>query len=93
MWQAAGAALKAAESAMIFGFSIPESDDHIVEFLKHTIGSHGNLKKLAIVDIDPEGPLERLKRFVPIRSNVDATLFRVPIDGSTPSWFPQSGES
>lgn len=87
MWTAAGAALSSAETAVIFGFSVPDSDDHIVELLKHTIGTHGKLKHLAIIDVDPEGPFERLSRSVPMNSNVETTFFKVPDDGSVPTWF------
>ena len=86
MWQAARSAIEAAESILIFGFSLPLSDALFVHLLKKSLCHSRNLKKLAVVDLNPLSVVERFEKCVPANGTVEVSPFTV-LPGTVPAWL------
>lgn len=86
MWQAAHNAIADAESILIFGFSMPMSDELLTQMIRATIHKSNKLRRVAVVDIDPEGVVGRFERCLPDKLPVEATLFKV-VPGEVPTWL------
>jgi non-ribosomal peptide synthetase component F len=88
LWNAAYEALTGAESVMVIGFSFPRSDAVIGQMLRSTLARCGKLKRVAVVDVNPDAPINRLAEILRgCGTNVLVTPFQVPEDGSAPAWF------
>jgi hypothetical protein len=86
MWQAARRALSYAESILVFGFSLPDSDELLTQMIRNSIQCEKRLKRLAVIDLYPEAVIERFKRCVPGECEVFATPF--PVSGmEPPDWL------
>jgi hypothetical protein len=90
MWQAARSAIAAAESIVLFGFSMPTSDELLVQMLRSTIYANRRLKRVAAIDLDPDGVISRFRHCVPDDCVVSYSPFKV-IPGETPDWLVASG--
>jgi hypothetical protein len=87
MWTAAGTALRQAESVLFFGFSVPEADEHVVELIRRTMGKSDKLRRIAVVDVAPDGPASRLRRCLRKPGQVEIETYTVPADRSAPAWL------
>jgi hypothetical protein len=85
MWQAARKAIAEAESILMFGVSMPTSDELFMQMIRASIHAERRLRRLASIDIDPNGVLERFHRCVPRGMSVEAKPYPV-IAGTTPAW-------
>ena len=85
MWQAARSAIAAAESLVIFGFSMPASDELLTQMIRSTIHASRRLKRVAIIDLDPENVMCRFRRCLPTEHSVETATFRVEA-GRLPEW-------
>jgi len=86
MWQAARSAITEAESIFVFGFSMPTSDELLVQLIRSSIDTKRRLKRVAAVDLDPDGVISRFKRCIPQDCHVTTTCFKVDA-GKTPAWL------
>jgi hypothetical protein len=86
MWQAARRAIAEAESILLFGFSMPTSDELLMQMIRATIQENGNLRRVASIDLDPHGVLERFKASVPEEIVLEVKPFLV-VPGATPNWL------
>jgi hypothetical protein len=86
MWQATRSAIAAAESVLIFGFSMPASDELLAHMIRATIHQSRKLRRVAVIDLDPDGVLKRFERCLPEDQSIEATLFKVT-PGVRPDWL------
>ena len=82
MWQAARHALADAESILIFGFSLPNSDELLTQMIRNSIHCQKRLKRLGVIDFDPDAVIDRFKRCVPGDCDVYATP--IAVSGTQP---------
>jgi hypothetical protein len=86
MWQAARLAIQNAESLLIFGFSFPSSDELLVQLIRQACEEGGGkLKRVAAIDLEPEGVLDRFQACLPTRCDVETVAFPV-LRGVEPIW-------
>ncbi len=85
MWQAARKALSDAESIFIFGFSLPDSDELFTQMIRSSVRCGKKLKRLGVVDKDPNLIVDRFRRCVPDDLEVFASTFAVTEPGK-PGW-------
>lgn len=90
MWQACRAALMAAESILLFGFSLPQSDELLLQLIRTSIRDGGKLRRIASIDLNPEAVIERFESCLPVNASVDAIAFPVE-PGEHPIWLEPSG--
>ena len=90
MWQAARLALCQAESLLLFGFSLPTSDELLVQLIRSSCHDGGALKRVASIDLDPESVLDRFESCLPIGYKVDTVAFPV-VRGEVPIWLNVDG--
>jgi len=89
MWRAAQCALEDAESVLVFGFSFPSSDALFRHFMRKAICKSRKLKRLGVIDINPECVIERVKKCFP--SDYDAVFVSYPVvSGRIPPWIASS---
>jgi hypothetical protein len=86
MWQAARSAIADAESLLIFGFSMPTSDELLTQMIRATIHANNKLRRVAVIDLDPEGVLDRFKRCLPTKHSVATSTYQV-VCGQRPDWL------
>lgn len=89
MWQAARCAIADAESLLIFGFSMPTSDELLTQMIRTTIHANNKLRRVAVIDLDPDGVLDRFKRCLPTSHSVATSTFQV-VRGQRPNWMKLS---
>lgn len=87
MWDAAYDALSDAESLLVFGFSFPACDTLIAQMTRETALGHKTLRRVGVIDVRPEGVIERILDCLPDASSVEFEAFRVPEDGTIPDWL------
>jgi hypothetical protein len=92
MWQAARSAIADAESLLIFGFSMPTSDELLTQMIRTTIHQNNKLRRVGVIDLDPDGVLDRFKRCLPTKHSVTTSTFKVNI-GERPTWLTQPAET
>ncbi|MBX3413906.1 MAG: hypothetical protein KF708_14545 [Pirellulales bacterium] len=86
MWQAARLAMSKAESLLLFGFSLPTSDELLVQLIRSSCADGKCLKRVAAIDLDPEGVLDRFQSCLPVGQKVDTTA--LPVErGHRPIWL------
>jgi NAD-dependent SIR2 family protein deacetylase len=91
MWQAARLALCKAESLLFFGFSLPTSDELLVQLIRCACKEGGALRRVGAIDLDPEGVLDRFQSCLPDGYEVETTAF--PVErGQPPTWLETTGE-
>jgi hypothetical protein len=89
MWQATRLAMHDAESLLLFGFSMPTSDELLVQLIRAACGDSRRLKYVASIDLDPERVLENFQSCLPVGFDVDAAAF--PVErASVPIWLDLS---
>ena len=86
MWTVARLAVAEAESIVFFGFSMPTSDELLVQMFRSAIRDSKKLKRVASIDLSPDNVLSRFSDCVPIGHEVTYTPFRV-MPGERPDWF------
>jgi hypothetical protein len=86
MWQAAKLAMQDAESILLFGFSLPLSDELLVQLIRSSCGKTRRLKRVASIDLEPEKVLENFERCLPPGFDVETTAFPVQ-KGESPIWL------
>ena len=86
MWQAARLAIREAESLLLFGFSVPTSDELLVQLIRSACGHSRRLKQVASIDLEPEGVLDRFQSCLPTGFDVDIAAFPVE-KGTVPIWL------
>jgi hypothetical protein len=85
MWRAAEHALADAESILLFGFSMPTSDELLVQMIRSAAHRGRRLCRVASIDIDPEGVLARFRRCIPPGPGVELVPLKVE-KGVRPAW-------
>ncbi len=86
MWQAARRAISEAESILLFGFSMPTSDELLMQMMRTAINENRKLRRAASIDLDPDGVLQRFKAELP--EEIDCELKALPVIAeSSPSWL------
>jgi hypothetical protein len=86
MWQAARQAIAQAESILLFGFSMPTSDELLMQMIRTAIQENKKLRRVASIDLDPEGVLGRFKDSISDEIEFEVKPFPVVPD-ETPSWL------
>ena len=86
MWQAARSAIADAESLLIFGFSMPTSDELLTQMIRATIHANNRLRRVGVIDLDPDGVLDRFRRCLPTNHSVEVNKFQVVL-GQDPVWL------
>jgi hypothetical protein len=86
MWQAARHAIAAAESILLFGFSMPMSDELLLQMIRTAIQENKRLRRVASIDLDPDGVLQRFKAGLPDGIDPEARPFPV-VPSATPAWL------
>ena len=89
MWQAARLAIREAESLLLFGFSVPTSDELLVQLIRSACDDGRRLKQIASIDLEPEQVLDRFQSCLPIGFDVDTVAFPVE-KGTVPIWLDLS---
>lgn len=86
MWDAAFQALAAADSILLFGFSMPTSDELLIQMIRTAVCRGSRLRSVGSIDIDPEAVLGRFARCIPCGMAVERKPFPVA-PGVQPGWF------
>lgn len=86
MWQACHAAIKNAESILLFGFSLPQSDELLTQTIRTAVREGQCLKKVGAIDLNPESVLERFDDCIPAGMKVESIAFPVEIN-QLPIWL------
>ena len=86
MWFAARQAIEDAESIALIGFSMPDSDDLLIKMIKSAVSRTHRLRRVAAIDLDPSGVLQRFEQCIPTDLEVEATAFEV-VPGIIPEWL------
>ena len=86
MWQAARSALEDAESILLFGFSMPTSDELLAQLIRNACERNRRLRRVGAIALDPDDVLQRFKQAVSPTWEVEYVPMPVDSD-STPSWF------
>lgn len=79
-------AIKNAESILLFGFSMPPSDELLMQLIRAACREGGNLRRIASIDLDPEAVIDRFEACLPVEATVEATACPVEI-GQRPIWL------
>jgi len=90
MWQAARSAFEQAESILFFGFSLPTSDELLGQLMRHCCERNRLLKKVGVIDCNPESVIERFKQAVNPGCSVDYVPLAVR-SGQIPVGYKDSG--
>ena len=86
MWQAARAALEEAESILLFGFSLPTSDELLAQLMRNACGKYQRLSKVGVIDLNPAQVIDRFRQAV----NPTCAVEYVPLlvePGLVPGWY------
>jgi hypothetical protein len=86
MWITARMAISDAESIVQFGFSMPTSDELLVQMFRSAIGVSRKLKRVAAIDLNPEAVIARFADCVPNECGVEYSEFKVT-PGEPPGWL------
>lgn len=86
MWQAARQAIAVAESILLFGFSMPTSDELLMQMMRTAIQENRKLRLVGSIDLDPDGVLERFKSGIPDEIVLEVKPFPV-VPNTTPDWL------
>jgi hypothetical protein len=86
MWRAARSAMREAESLLLFGFSMPTSDELLVQLIRSAVEDGRRLKRVASIDLEPGPVLKRFESCLP--AGFDVETFAFPVQrGEVPNWF------
>jgi hypothetical protein len=88
MWKAARLAVTEAESIAFFGFSMPTSDELLVQMFRSAISVKRKLKRVAAIDLNPDSVLSRFSECVPRGCEVSYVPFKVT-PGEHPDWLAE----
>lgn len=86
MWQAARAALEEAKSILLFGFSLPTSDELLAQLMRNACGKRQNLCKVGVIDLNPNQVIERFQQAVNPTCKIEYVQLLVE-PGKVPSWY------
>jgi hypothetical protein len=86
MWEAARFALEEAQTLLLFGFSLPTSDELLMQLIQSACDDGRKLRQVASIDLDPDKVLQRFESCLPPRCDVE--LVPLPVEkGAVPIWF------
>lgn len=86
MWQAARAALEEATSILLFGFSLPTSDELLAQLMRNACGKHQNLRRVGVIDLYPNQVIERFQQAVNPTCRIE--YIPLPVEpGKIPIWY------
>ena len=86
MWRTAQLAFDKAESLLMVGFSLPTSDELLIQLIRSACNSEHSLKRVASIDLDPESVLRRFSSLLPTGYGVEAVA--LPVErNKAPSWL------
>ena len=85
MWQAARKSIEEASRILLFGFSMPKSDELLTLMIRDCLARNRHLKLVACIDLDPASVLSRFKRCIPPNTQIDFREFAVA-PGTPPDW-------
>lgn len=91
MWHAALEALTDAESVLLFGFSLPESDELLGQMIRASALDGGKLRRVASIDLAPNTVLQRFANLIP-----ELPFERWPFEverGKRPAWLKDLASS
>jgi len=88
MWKAMYQAIVHAESILLFGFSLPMSDELLIQQIRAAISERKRLRVVGSIDINPEAVLDRFELCLPNGLQVQEKLFPV-VPGEIPIWVPE----
>lgn len=86
MWQAARAALEEAESMLLFGFSLPASDELLAQLMRNACEKHRKLRRVGVIDIEPDQVITRFRNAVNPTCDVEYVPLLVG-RGEVPMWY------
>ena len=86
MWQAARGAVSQAENILLFGFSMPTSDELLMQMMRAAIRGNNRLTHVAAIDLDPDAVLSRFMQCVPPTHSLSTTPLKVDA-GRVPEWL------
>jgi hypothetical protein len=86
MWQAARQAIADAGSILLFGFSMPASDELLMQMMRTAIQENRKLRQVASIDLEPVGVLDRFKQAMPEDIVLETTPLLVE-PGKAPEWL------
>jgi hypothetical protein len=86
MWQAARKAISDAESILLFGFSMPACDELLMQMIRSSVFANRKLRRVASIDLDPNGVMGRFKRCIPRDIDVEINHYPV-VPGVMPVWL------
>ena len=92
MWQAARLAMREAESLLLIGFSLPTSDELLMQLIRSACNEGRKLKHFASIDLEPERVIERFELCLPVGYDVETTAFPVQ-KGELPVWLEPANSS
>lgn len=87
MWDSAFSALQQARQVLFFGFSIPSSDAVIAEMIRCTLGRSQLIERIGVMDVNPDAPIERLRKILPNERSIQIDSFPVLANGEVPLWY------
>lgn len=87
MWQAFEHAIAEAETLLIFGFSLPASDELLRQSIREACARGGRLRQVAAIDLDPNAVLDRFEDCLPIGYSIERVELPV-VPGDVPIWMP-----
>jgi hypothetical protein len=88
MWNAMYQAIVHAESILLFGFSLPTSDELLIQQIRAAISEGKRLRVVGSIDINPESVLDRFELCLPPGLAVQQRQFPV-VPGEIPLWVPE----
>jgi hypothetical protein len=88
MWKVARQAIGEAKHIVLFGFSMPQSDELLTLMLRNAIHSNRKLRQLEIYDVNPFPVYERFRKCIPKGIDVDVTFYQVWPGRGPVKWNP-----
>lgn len=85
MWQAAQKAIAAADSVLLFGFSLPASDELLLQMVRASVHANKRLRRVGAIDLEPEAVMDRFARCIPAGLTPEIIHLRVVPD-QVPEW-------
>lgn len=87
MWQAAYQAITDADNLWLFGFSMPTSDGLFAQLMRQSISSGRKLKKVVVIDLDPNAVIGRLKQHC-VPQDMVIEFVQLPVlPNQVPEWY------
>lgn len=88
MWQAARLAISNASTLLFFGFSMPPSDELLIQLIRSAVHDSNTLRRVVSIDLSPDAVLERFRKCISLDTSVELVSLQVDRN-ETPSWFSE----